>query len=74
MKPTETYVGQVKCTITQIPDGLDEYGEHFQVGDEIICDEIKYEHKGSEYVEYRWVIDPEYYFMPTEVDVLGHAD
>lgn len=70
MKPTETYVGQVKCTIIQIPDGLDEYGEHFQVGDEIICDEIKYEHMGSEYVEYRWTHDPAYYFMPTEVDVI----
>ena len=76
-KPIEVYVNQAKCKILALPEESFGYAKKFVVGDVIQCDVVEFRAKGmgdepeEVYTEYRFVDDPEFYFLPQEVEVLS---
>lgn len=76
-KPTEVYINQAKVKILALPEEAFGYGKKFNVGDTIECDVVEFRatsHNGNEpeeiYTEYRYVNDPEFYFLPEEVEII----
>lgn len=78
-KPTEVYVNQAKVKIIAMPEEAFGYGKKFNIGDIIDCDVVEFRassHNGDSpeevYTEYRYVDEPDFYFLPQEVEVISN--